>query len=247
MALSAGVTEHAFTDTPLKRLVLGNTFEVVAVRPPILSASRRPIVWTRSSRCRHNSPRGSMPRVAPSPPRARLREEVEALRIDIPLPRNWLLLLFVPVWLIGWAMGLISVGSGVVAALAQGRMSGLFLIAWLVLWLAGGVFISYAWLLNLIGREVVRIDRSKLVLRSEIGGLGRSREFDLTHVRDLRATPAPFNPRDFKSTFQFWGIGGGSIAFDYGAKTERFGAGLDEAKAKQLVLHLKQRFSFPDN
>ncbi len=33
----------------------------------------------------------------------------------------------------------------------------------------------------------------------------------------------------------FLGISGGQLAFDYGAKTVRFGIGLDEAEAKQIL------------
>jgi hypothetical protein len=36
----------------------------------------------------------------------------------------------------------------------------------------------------------------------------------------------------------------GTISFDYGAKTFRFGAGLDEAEAHQNITQLKSRYSF---
>ena len=56
-------------------------------------------------------------------------------------------------------------------------------------------------------------------------------------------TPS-FNPFDFASALQFWGIGGGLIAFDYGAKTFRFGAGVEEAEAQGIVTRLKSRHAF---
>ena len=40
------------------------------------------------------------------------------------------------------------------------------------------------------------------------------------------------------------GIGGGLIAFDYGAKTFRFGAGVEEAEAQGIVTRLKSRHAF---
>lgn len=43
---------------------------------------------------------------------------------------------------------------------------------------------------------------------------------------------------------QFWGIGGGPIAFDYGSGTVRFGNSLDEAEAREVVRELKARYSF---
>lgn len=60
-------------------------------------------------------------------------------------------------------------------------------------------------------------------------------------MRDLRVGPVGFNPMDFSSSLQLWGIGGGVIAFDYGAKTHRFGAGLDEVEAKLTVTAIKKR------
>lgn len=60
-------------------------------------------------------------------------------------------------------------------------------------------------------------------------------------MRDLRVGPVGFNPMDFSSSLQLWGIGGGVIAFDYGATTHRFGAGLDEVEAKLAVTAIKKR------
>jgi hypothetical protein len=85
------------------------------------------------------------------------------------------------------------------------------------------------------------------VIRRQIGRWGRSQEFDLTQVRDLRAAGMFFHPWSFKASLFFWGIGGGNIAFDYGAKTYRFGASLEEAEARQLVKTIKERFPIPED
>jgi hypothetical protein len=34
----------------------------------------------------------------------------------------------------------------------------------------------------------------------------------------------------------------GSIAFDYGARTFRFGSGVDEAEAKQILAEIQQKY-----
>jgi hypothetical protein len=44
----------------------------------------------------------------------------------------------------------------------------------------------------------------------------------------------------------FWGIGGGLIAFDYGAKTFRFGASVDESEARDIVSELKAIHAFSE-
>ena len=42
-------------------------------------------------------------------------------------------------------------------------------------------------------------------------------------------------------------IGGGVIAFDYGARTSRFGAGLDEIEASQAVTAIQKRCRIRDS
>lgn len=51
---------------------------------------------------------------------------------------------------------------------------------------------------------------------------------------------------DFRSSFSWWLGGVGMIAFDYGARTYRFGRGVDEAEAKQLVAELQRRLEPPE-
>ena len=38
-------------------------------------------------------------------------------------------------------------------------------------------------------------------------------------------------------------MGGGIIAFDYGAKKFNFGTGIDEAEAKKILSEIQQRYS----
>lgn len=63
----------------------------------------------------------------------------------------------------------------------------------------------------------------------------------MQQMTNLRVEQPRFSPFDVSSALQLWGIGGGVIAFESGGKTHRFGAGLDEAEAKQVVESLKRR------
>jgi len=58
---------------------------------------------------------------------------------------------------------------------------------------------------------------------------------------NMRAAPTSFNPWNFTSGLEFWGIAGGAIAFDYGARTFRFGA-VEEAEANQIVQTIRARY-----
>jgi hypothetical protein len=42
-------------------------------------------------------------------------------------------------------------------------------------------------------------------------------------------------------SLEFWGISGGRLAFDYGAKTVQFGIGLDESEAEFLFTVIEKK------
>jgi len=115
------------------------------------------------------------------------------------------------------------------------------MLAWLGVWTVGGVVAIYAWLWQLMGKEIVTVHGQTFTVRRDIGGFGFEKEYELVQMRDLRVGPVGMNPMDFSSSLQLWGVGGGMIAFDYGARTHRFGAGLDEAETKQVVTAITQR------
>jgi hypothetical protein len=173
--------------------------------------------------------------VKPGTPKALIRETSGGLEVSIPAPRNPVLLFFLPVWLVGWAFGWVSAFADLTAG--KGVAPSLFLLPWLVFWTLGGVFavVAFAW--SAAGREVVTLGPSSLILSRRVLGLGRSREYDLTHVAQLRATPQGYD----RSGMRAWGFGGGTIAFDYGASTVRFGSALEEGEAGMVVRQLAQR------
>ena len=75
-------------------------------------------------------------------------------------------------------------------------------------------FAIYLWLWNLMGRQVITMHGHTLTTRRDIGGYGFEKEYDLTQVRDLRASAMG----DYSASLQFFGLGGGLIAFDYGSQ-----------------------------
>ena len=169
------------------------------------------------------------------------------LQIIIPAKRNVFLLGFLGFWLIGWTIGEIAVFAKLAGAVINGEFSApehLFLFAWLGLWTVGGGFALYTWLWMMRGRERVNLGPGNLSIRREVFGFGRVREYDIQHVTNLRVAPAPFNPFDPAAGLQFWGLGGGIVAFDYGAKTFRFGASIDEAEGRTIVERLHSRHHF---
>lgn len=184
--------------------------------------------------------------VTPPGMRSTVRQEASGLTIEIPVKRNWFMLVFLSLWLCGWLAGAIMVPG---SFFSPGTPAGarLFTVAWLAMWTVGGVCAIYIWLWQVAGMEIIRITHTSLTRRRALFRVGRDKEFGLSHIRNLRvATPQGFNPFDFASAGQFWGLSGGAVAFDYGARTYRFGLGLDEAEAKTIVQKIREHVRLPE-
>jgi hypothetical protein len=181
--------------------------------------------------------------LAPAKPRAQVVDGASGLRVTIPARRVWFLVFFLPVWLAGWVVGEVAVGGRLFTDPPSGG-EGFFLLVWLVLWTVGGLLFTFFWLWNLAGKEVITLDEEALTIRYALGSTGWSRRFDRREVRDLRVSQSV--TMDFRSSFGWWLGGNGTVAFDYGARTYRFGRGIDEAEAKQVVAELRRRLEPPE-
>ena len=177
----------------------------------------------------------------PTDSRITITDTMQGLRIIMPGRRSWLVICFLGFWICGWAVGEVMVARQFLNGDAPPG-GEVFMLAWLGVWTVGGAVAIYAWLWQAMGKEIVTVHGQRLTTRRDIGGFGFDKEYDLVQMRDLRIGQVGFNPLEFSSSLQLWGVGGGVIGFDYGARTYRFGAGLDEAEAKQVVTAIKQRY-----
>jgi hypothetical protein len=182
-----------------------------------------------------------MTKIKPSKARAIITVSPKGLEIIIPSKKNIFLILFLFAWLIGWAVGEMTVPMTFFNGNTQ-KGSSLFTIAWFVLWTIGGSFAIYIWLWNVTGKERITINNVSLTIKREIFGYGRAKEYEAARISNLRVSPQPFSAFNFSASLQFWGIGGGVIAFDYGARTCRFGSAVDEAEAVQIIEKIKERY-----
>ena len=171
--------------------------------------------------------------------RATLADTPGGLEITVPARTNWASILFLGFWLIGWACGEVFAIREFAAATTPG-FAKLFILAWLGVWTTAGGFTVYAWLWAVSGKERIVLQRAALSLKREVLGLGRERRYDIVHVSNLRVAPLV----DVSSSQQFWGIGGGRVAFDYGPKTIYFAAAVDDPEAAEIVGRLKARHTF---
>jgi hypothetical protein len=181
--------------------------------------------------------------MAPRPPadsRITITETSQGLRIVMPGRRSWFVIGFLGFWICGWGVAEVLVPLQVFQGDAPPEGES-FMLAWFVVWTLGGLLAIYAWLWQVIGKEIITVQEQTVTTRRDIGGFGFNKVYDLPQMHNLRVWSVDINPLDFSSSLQLWGIGGGVIAFEYGGKTYRFGAGLDEAEAKQVVTAFTQR------
>jgi hypothetical protein len=176
-----------------------------------------------------------------------LEPSADGVRVIIPTPRSWLAIIFFSAWLVGWFFGersaLVQLLESSGSAMPAKHVEPAFLIPWVVLWTVGGALVMTTLLWQLAGRETISANSISLSRRIEVFGVGFTRSYTLSEIRDLRATPY-IHPRYSRQRALFpWtgGEGSGAIAFDYGARTIRFAPGLDEAEAKLLVAYLARR------
>ena len=184
--------------------------------------------------------------VAPAKPRATVTDTSSGLEITVPAKKNWFITIFLGFWLCGWAMGEIMVPTQFFSH-DMPPEAMLFTLVWICAWTIGGAFALYVFFWSLVGRERILLGPDRLAIKRELFGWGRKREYELIHVRHIRVAPAQFNLFDFRAGLQFWGIGGGIIAFDHGSATVRLGAGLEESEAQSIVDRIGSRASIPES
>jgi hypothetical protein len=173
--------------------------------------------------------------------RASVGNAPEGFQIVIPARRQIFALLFLPVWLCGWAFGEFSVIQTLIHPKSPGEPIA-FLVFWLVGWTLGGAFALASVLWMLAGKEILRFGSGVLEYRRGVGALGYSKRYELFHVKNLRAVPmSGLAARNNAMAGMGWS--GGQIAFDYGATTVHVGNGVDEAEAGQLVEQVKRRYN----
>ena len=185
-----------------------------------------------------------MTKVPISQSRASLTESVDGLHITFPPRRQVFAMIFLPIWLCGWLFGEVTVGRQVIAPTAAPPK--LFLIVWLTGWTLGGGFALLTLLWMLFGKERVILRPDALVIRHELLGMARERDYDIGSIANLRISPENHSLWDGRSAWKQW-FGGGVIAFDYGPRTFRFGASIDEAEARGVVAQIRMHHSFPDS
>jgi hypothetical protein len=160
------------------------------------------------------------------------------LIILIPSLKNWFWTFYSVFSIIVWAF----FEYGVLSILIFNRNEWdktfipALVFAALFLTVAGGfVIYNFAW--QVAGKEVVEVTIQSIIIRRVALMLGFPKEYSADHIRELRVS----------SSNMRWYVPGqhnvfGTLAFDYDARTRRFGSGVDEAEARQILAEIQQKY-----
>lgn len=174
--------------------------------------------------------------VEPGKGRAFIEQNGSGLRITIPAKAQLFTTLFLPFWLIGWAIGEVMVSRQLLLGqTGEGKEGALFMMAWLGAWTMGGAWAATVLLWNIAGKEIIDLSSTTLKRRKQIPIFGRSREYSVASITNLRPTPGLSPSWYYRQNMSFLSFSDGTISFDYGRDTCQLGTGLDEADANYVI------------
>lgn len=173
--------------------------------------------------------------------RATIQENTHETVVTIPTKKNWFLLVFITVWLCGWAIGWFSVTGTL--TFSGGTGVDAFLALWLTLWTIGGFFIINFYVWMLAGKEVITINKNTIT-RARKGQLFfKDKIYDVREVKSIRIkepeTDTGFGMFQRQSFSEM--VKAGTIHFSYGMQTVKIASGIDEPEAKLILAKLVEK------
>jgi hypothetical protein len=174
--------------------------------------------------------------------RTTINESYKGIELIIPAKKNWPVILFMCVWMIGWAFGEFFATKAMSGGY-ETNGSRSFMILWLTGWTFGGVFIGQRLVQYFIGKEIITFTHGEVTIARKGSLFSRTKTYDLNEAKDFRAVQ-PVVARDifgFPKPAITLSQNAGTIWFDYGMKTVRFGNDIDEAEAKAILKRLQDK------
>jgi hypothetical protein len=159
-----------------------------------------------------------------------LEDTGDRLKATLPVRRNWPWLFLFSLMLILWVIGLIW---GIIFTIRDIAFSGeryaivftIMLLIWLYIWYRLGKIVWKQWQYYVAGREILFIDKERLIIRRPVSLLGITDAYDFDYV-------SPF----------FHSEKHACPGFDYGKQRIYFGQGLPGESSRQLVNFLNERY-----
>jgi hypothetical protein len=176
----------------------------------------------------------------PTNGRATINQDFNSLSISIPSKKNWFIIIFMTAWMGGWVMGE-TFAIGAIFNSDTPIFANAFLLFWLVGWTVGGAFVLYTISWQLVGREIINLERGLLKIEKSVKGIGRKKVYDINSIQNIDINPTQdLGMWGGNYNRNLFGMKGGKIKFDYGMKTIKFANDIDEAEARMVIEKLKE-------
>ena len=157
-----------------------------------------------------------------------IRETPEGLGIYNPPRRNMSLILFLLLWLGGWAAGEYF---AITEIMRGGNLFGsAFLLVWLTIWTFGGVVCWWIVLWSLFGSERLFVTSGALVKSRGFGPLRWRSIYPVDAISDLRINAMVDVPNAVQVP---------AIEFEFAGKPVRFGLDLDRDERQAVLAALR--------
>lgn len=157
----------------------------------------------------------------------------DVIRVRAPRPIGGMA--FLAFWLAAWTVG----GGTAMRALLSNHEP--FLLFWLCGWAVGWVFAARTLAAMMFGSQTLAIVGRDLEIGNHIGPFARRKLYRGMDIRNLMVSPAPASARGPFGWSGHQAAQGGTVQFDYGARTLYVAAGLSEAEGRSIVQHLARR------
>lgn len=172
--------------------------------------------------------------------RAIVRQHTEGIEVIILARKSRLVNFVLVLWMMGWVFGEVAIFNKLISI--GDKSADAILVFWIGGWTLGGLLAVFLWLWNIKGREVIRISDSELRHSREYVWFSRSRCYQTSLISNLRLNPLSMDDLEINGGMEFWGLTGGTVAFDYEQRIQKFGLGLDEAEAIDIIKEVLCRF-----
>ena len=172
--------------------------------------------------------------------RAIITETDNGIVITVPAKKDGFVLFVVSLWFIACVAVLIYGPAKTLGTAGEDAP------AWLVyVWIIGTAWFTFlaltTWWWSLNGKEVITLSPDALTIDKK-GSVAKPEIYNLKEAKNFRAIPDPVKPGNFGTgrIARPWNFAAdGTIKFDYGQKTIKFGDRLSQAEGEYILEQLR--------
>jgi hypothetical protein len=173
-------------------------------------------------------------------PGLRMVREPRAFRVVLPVKSDRFRRFLHLVWFVVWLAGEAALIAGLRGMLPMPAPPQPVLLTFLAVFTAAGFFVLYRLLWYMAGREAYTVTGDGLTVRSEIWGIGHTRQFDRRSIRKIRGRRLNYEVVYPSWGRMFIGHGNGEILVELDGEAHAYGKGLKEEEARVLASLLQQ-------